>query len=165
MPRVLATIRFYDVMVWLHVSAVIVGIGATFGYAFFQSVAESRAPRSLPAVYQAMSVADRFLLTPCLVIILGAGIYLVVDGPFDWEDTFVTVGLVGIIALFALAGAFFARHERKLIELAERDIAAAGTGEVQLSDEYYAVSRRVALVGTLTGILVLAITFFMIVKP
>lgn len=158
-------IRFYDVMVWLHVAAVIVGLGATFAFPFFQAVAERTAPRSVPAVARAMGIMDRFVITPAIFIILGTGIYLVLDGPFDWSATFVNVGLVGIIILIVLGPSFFARHERKMLELAERDIAAAGTGEVELSAEYRAYSRRYALVGSLAGVIILVIAFFMIVKP
>jgi uncharacterized membrane protein len=162
---VLSVIRFYDVMVWLHAAAVIVGFGATFGYAFFQGVAERTSPRSVPAVMRATRTSDRFLVIPAMLVVLGAGIYLVLEGPFDWSDTFVNVGLVGIVVLLALALVFFRNHEHKMIELAERDIAAAGDGEVELSDEYWAYSKRVALVGSMAGVIVLIVAFFMIVKP
>jgi uncharacterized membrane protein len=158
-------ILFYDVVLFLHVAAVIVGLGATFAFPFFQGIAERTAPQSVPAVLRAMQVIDRFLVTPALFVILGAGIYLVLDGPFDWEDTFVNVGLVGIVVLIVLGPAFFTRHEHKLLELAERDVAAAGSGEVQLSEEYMAYSKRYALVGSLAGVLILVIAFFMITKP
>lgn len=161
----LAEIRSYDVVVWLHAAAVIVGFGATFGYAFFQAVAERTNPRAIPTVMRATGTADRFLVIPAILVVLAAGIYLVLDGPFDWEDAFVSVGLAGWLLLFVLALTFFSRYERKLIELAERDIAAAGSGEVELSDEYWAASKRIALVGSLSGIVVLVVTFFMIVKP
>jgi hypothetical protein len=162
---VLAVILFYDVMIWLHVAAVIVGFGATFAYPIFQAFAERTSPRSVPAVMRAMHKSDMYLVTPAMLIILGAGIYLVLEGPFDWSDTFVGVGLAGIVVLFGLAHTFFRHHEHKLIELAERDIAAAGSGDVQLSDEYWGYSKRVALVGTLASLFVLVIAFFMIVKP
>lgn len=161
----LGVIRFYDVVIWLHVAAVIVGFGATFAYPFFQAVAERTSPRSIPAVMRATHTADKFLVIPAMLVILGGGIYLVLDGPFDWGDTFVAVGLAGIIVLLIGALTFFARHEHKLIELAERDIAAAGDGEVELSDEYWAYSKRLALVGSLAGVLILIIAFFMVVKP
>ncbi len=49
--------------------------------------------------------------------------------------------------------------------LAERDIEAAGPGEVEFSDEYWAVSKRIGQVGTLAGIIILVTIFFMTVKP
>jgi uncharacterized membrane protein len=116
-------------------------------------------------MWRATHTADKFLLTPAMVAILGTGIYLVLDGPFDWSDTFVTVGLTGIILLFLLAHGFFGRYEKKLMNLSQRDVDAARQGEVELSDEYVAGSKLVARVGTLAGLLVLTIIFFMVVKP
>ncbi len=165
LPAVLAEIRTYDVVIWLHVAAVIVGFGATFGYAFFQAVAERTNPRAIPTVMRATGTADRFLVIPSVLVVFAAGVYLVLDGPFDWEDTFVSVGLAGWLVLFVLGLTFFPRFEKKLIELAERDIAAAGSGEVELSDEYWAASQRIALVGSLSGVIILAVAFFMIYKP
>ena len=42
-----------------------------------------------------------------------------------WSDFYVQWGLGVIIVIGGLGGAFFAPRERKLAELAERDIAAA----------------------------------------
>jgi hypothetical protein len=44
-------------------------------------------------------------------------------------------------------------------------VAAAGQGEVEFSDEYLAVSKRLEQVGTVAGVLVLVAVFFMVVKP
>jgi len=72
---------------------------------------------------------------------------------------------VAIIALLAFAHGFFLRAERALAELAERDIAAAGSGDVTFSDEYWTLSKRVAIMGTLAGLIVMVTVFFMVVKP
>ena len=37
-----AEVQFYDVIKWLHVSAVVVGLGATFAYGVFIAVASRR---------------------------------------------------------------------------------------------------------------------------
>ncbi len=160
-----AAIRFYDVVVWIHVAAVIVGFGATFGYAFFQAAAERHNPRAVPTVMRGQGNVDKFLVIPSVLVIVAAGIYLVLDGPFDWEDTFVSVGIMAWLVLFLLGPLFFTRQKDKMIELAERDIAASKGGEVELSDEYWAASKRIAQVGSFAGILILAAAFFMIVKP
>ncbi len=56
---------------------------------------------------------------------------------------FIAVGLSVIAVLVLLFLAFFDRHEARAIELSERDIASAGAGEVELSEEY----RRQPLTG------------------
>ena len=161
----LASIEFYDVVLFLHAAAVLLAFGPTFGYAFFQGFAERFFPRSIPNVMRTFGTVDRFLVIPGMLVILAAGVYLVLEGPWDWEDTFVSVGLTGIVVLLVLQFAVLGRIERTLAELAERDIAASGSGDVELSDEYWAASKRSAIWGSLAGVLVLVILFFMVVKP
>ncbi len=160
----LAKIFFYDVMVFLHVTAVVVALGGTFAYPFFQAVVERVSPRSVPAMFRAMHTASRYLVTPGLFVVLAAGIYLTIER-WDFGYLFVTVGLAIIVVLLGLGVAFFDRHEARLIELSERDVAAAGAGEVELSEEYWEVSRRFARVGMLASVLVLAALFLLSVKP
>jgi uncharacterized membrane protein len=159
-----AAIRFYDVVLFLHVTAIVVGLGPTFAYAFFQAFAERNNPRSIPNVMRTFHAVDRFLVVPGLIVVLAAGLYLVLDGPWDWGDTFVGVGLAIVLVLLILSFTFFPSIERKLAALAERDIAAGG-GDVELSDEYWAASKRSAQIGSLAGVLVLVALFFMVVKP
>jgi uncharacterized membrane protein len=161
----LASIELYDIVLFLHVAAVVLGFGPTFGYAFFQGFAERFFPRSIPNVMRTFGTVDRFLVIPGMLVILATGVYLVLEGPWDWEDTFVNVGLTGIIVLLVLQFAVLGRIERRLAELAERDIAASGSGDVELSDEYWAASKRSAIWGSLAGVVVLVILFFMVVKP
>jgi uncharacterized membrane protein len=161
----LASIEFYDVVVFVHISAVVLAFGPTFGYGFFQGIAERYFPRSIPNVMRAMRTVDRFLVIPGLLVLLAAGIYLVLDGPWDFSDTFVSVGMAAVLVLLVFQFAWFGRIERTLAKLAERDIAAAGSGDVELSDEYWAASKRSAIGGSLAGVVVLIAIFFMSVKP
>jgi uncharacterized membrane protein len=159
-----AGILFFDVVLFVHIGAAVVSFGATFSYAFFQAVVERTSPRSVPAMFRAMGTCDRYLVIPGALIVLAAGIYMTIDR-WDFGYLFITVGLSIIIVLILLGMTFFHSHEERAIELAERDIAAAGTGEVAFSEEYWEVSKRLAQVGTLAGVLVLVAVFFMTVKP
>ncbi len=161
---VLAEIGSYELVAFIHVAAAVVAFGPTFGYAFFQVVTERTNPRGVPTMWRATERATNYLLTPGAIVLIAAGIYLVIDA-WDFGDLFVTVGLTAVIVLLGLAHGFFNPQGRKAMRLAERDIAAAGTGEVEFSDEYWAVSKRIAQVGTLAGIVILATIFFMVVKP
>jgi uncharacterized membrane protein len=154
----------YEIGLFLHLAAVVLAFGPTFGFAFFQVVTERTNPRGVPAMWRATEATTNYLLTPAGAVALLAGLYLVGEA-WDFADLFVNVGLIAIVLLLGLAHGFFNPQGRKAIALAERDIAAAGAGEVTLSDEYWAVSKRIAQVGTLAGIVILATIFFMVVKP
>ena len=54
---------------------------------------------------------------------------------------------------------------KKAEQAAERDIAAAGDGEVVFGEEYQGLVRRLQLVGTTLSLLVLVTILFMVVKP
>jgi hypothetical protein len=78
-----------------------------------------------------------------------------------WSDFYVQWGLVVIVLLGALGGAFFSRQERRLAELAERDVTAAGDGQVAFGEEYRALRRRVLSVGLTADVLILLTIYFM----
>jgi hypothetical protein len=159
-----AEIELYDVVVFVHVTAVVVSFGATFAYPFFQAVVERSSPRSVPAMFRAMHTTSRFLVVPGALVVLAAGIYLTIER-WDFGQLFVIVGLFVVVVVIILGATFFDRHESRAIELSQRDVAAAGAGDVVLRDEYWEVSRRITRVGMLASLLILVAVFFMVVKP
>jgi uncharacterized membrane protein len=159
-----AAVTGYEIGVFVHIAAIVLAFGPTFGFAFFQAVTERTNPRGVPTMWRATETASNFLVTPAAILALASGLYLTIDA-WDFADLFVNVGLIAIIVLLGLVHGFFNPRGRKAIELADRDIAAAGTGEVTFSDEYWAVSKQIAQVGTLAGIIILVTIFFMTVKP
>ena len=152
----------YKIALFLHIVAVVLAFGPTFGYAFFFSVVP-KYPRSAPAVLEGIQKVDRFLVNPGMVVILLAGIYLLVasDDAWDGGDAFVTVGFLAILVLFGLQHAFFQPKVRALKEMAERDLEKGDA----LSDEFEAVGEQVGKVGTLAGLIVVVTIFFMSYKP
>lgn len=159
-----SAILFYDVVLWVHVTAIVLAFGVTFSYPITVPFLAGRHPRAMPAVHAAQDRVGRFLITPAATLALVAGIYLATDRDL-WDRPWVTIPFLILVALLGLGGAFFAPHERRAAALAERDVAAAGDGEVVWSDEYLTVSKRIALVGTLASLLVLVALFLMITKP
>jgi hypothetical protein len=155
-----ATITDYNVGLFLHTLAVVVGFGPTFGYALIFSVAPQY-PRATPALLAGIQKVDRYLVNPGMVVVLLAGIYLLAEGPWEASEAFISVGFVAILILFGLQHAFFGPQMRKARELAERDLQSGDT----LGEEFTAVSQRIGRVGSLAGLIVVVTIFFMAVKP
>ena len=156
----LATVTAYSVGLFIHVLAVVLAFGPTFGYGVFIGFADTKAPTAVPAVHRAIRLSNLFLVTPAMIVVLAAGIYLMAKG--DWgNQSWITVGFIAILILFGLVHAYFNPRTLKAIELAERDLAAGG----ELSDEYRRVSAQMARVGQLAGLIVAVTIFFMVVKP
>jgi uncharacterized membrane protein len=152
----------YKITLFLHILAVVLAFGPTYGYAFFFSVAPQH-PRAMPAILTGVQKIDRYLIGPGMIVLLLAGIGLLAssDGAWDGGDAFVVVGFVAIIALFGLEHSFFRPQTQRAKDLAERDLKAGD----ELSAEFQAVAERLSKVGRLAGIVVVVTIFFMTYKP
>jgi uncharacterized membrane protein len=158
-------ITSYNSSIFLHVAAVIVGFGSTFALSVTTPVALKLDPRHLPYVHQLELVLNRFFATPALVIVLVTGFYQVDKGNWDLGDAWISATLAIVVVLGGLSGAYFIPAAKKLKALAERDIAAAGDGPVTLSEEYNRRARLGAILGSLTGLLLVIAVFLMTTKP
>jgi uncharacterized membrane protein len=157
----LATITAFSIGLFIHVLAVVLTFGPTFGYGIFIGVAEQNSPRSIPAVLRGVQQTDRFLVRPGLIVVLLAGIYLLVKADIPASESWVSVGFLAIVILFGMVHGFFGPNVKKALELAERDLASDDT----LSTEYGAVSGRLATGGKIAGLIVAITIFFMVVQP
>ena len=115
----------------------------------------------LAVVLRTINNVNRFMVTPGMIVLLLAGIYMVADADISLSEAYVSVGLLAIIALFGLVHGYFIPRARKAEQLAERDL---GSGD-ELSAEYRALSKQIATVGQITGLIVAITIFFMVVKP
>ena len=152
----------YKIALFLHILAVVLAFGPTFGYGILFSVLPDH-PRSTPAVIAGVQKIDRYLVSPGLVVVLLAGVYLMIasDDAWDGSEAFITVGFIAIVALFGLQHGFFRPQTAKARALAERDLKAGDT----LSEEFEEVSRRLGTVGPIAGLIVVVTIFFMSYKP
>ena len=157
---VLANITGYSVGLFIHILAVVLAFGPTFGYGILFSVLPSY-PRAAPALLAGIQRIDRYLVSPGLVVVLLAGIYLMSEADWESSELFITIGFIAVIALFGLQHGFFRPQTAKAKALAERDLKAGDT----LSAEFEEVSRRLGTVGPIAGLIVVVTIFFMTVKP
>ncbi len=156
-----ATITAYGIGKFVHVLAVVVAFGPAFAYPVFGAVARRVAPHGLPAVLRGTIWADRVLVTPAMVVVLAAGIYLLSEGDIPSNQAWVMVGFAAIVALFAIAHGFLLPRRRRALEVAERDLEA---GEA-LSAELESLCRQISLGGGVATLVIVVAIFFMVVKP
>lgn len=155
----------FEVSLFLHISAAVVGFGSTFAESVMFPVAMKLDARHLPYVHRLQLAINRYLATPALVIVLATGMYQVDEGGFKFGEGWISATFAIVIVLGGLIGAYFVPSDRKLIPLIERDIEAAGSGEVKLSEEYERRAKMQGIVGALAGVLVIVAIFLMVVKP
>ncbi len=159
-----AAVQFYDVVLFVHIAAIVIAFGPNFAYPIFAMVVERSDPRSIPVLMRSFEAVDRSLVTGGAIVVLAAGLYLTIDR-WEFGDVFVSLGIIVVLVLLGFTHGFFVPRERKIAELAERDIAASGDGEVKLSDELREVVRGTAMVGNVVALIVIVTLFFMSVKP
>ncbi len=157
----LTAVSFYEVVLAIHIAAVVVAFGVTFAYPIMFAVAARHDPRSLPLVHRIEYTVERTLINPALLFVVLAGIYLASKGHF-WSDFFVQWGLAAAIVIGALVGAIMIPTAKRAEQAAARDLGATAGGEVKLSEEYRALTRRLSTVGSLLSLIVLVTIYFMV---
>jgi len=161
---VLVAVAFYEVVLALHILAVVIAFGATFAYPVLLGTITKADSRALPALYRALHAISQRVIMPGLALIVIFGIYLASDHKL-WSEFFVQWGLGVAVVIGAVEGAYLGRREQLLIEVADRDVAAAGDGPVTFSAEHDALVRRIGTVGALMDLLVVVTILFMVIKP
>jgi uncharacterized membrane protein len=159
-----ASVTFYDVVLWLHVSAVVVGFGSTFAYGVLLASVGRSSPRGLPALLGAVQRNDRSLVTIGGVLVLVTGIYLAAVGG-TLSSFFVAWGIVAVVVLLGLTHGVFIPTERRAQAAAERDIEAAGSADVELGHDFNRANKRLSALGTVAGLIIVLTVYVMVAKP
>lgn len=147
-------VTFYDVVLWIHISAVVTAFGGLFAYPVFLAV-NARAPIVERANFHRLQIAFSKRVTgPTIAVVLAAGVYLATDAHL-WSKAWVVVPFVLLLVIAGLGATVLRRGEEGLVAKAE-----AG-------DEVgYAATLATVKAWTLLTIALIVITiFFMTAKP
>jgi uncharacterized membrane protein len=151
----------YEISVFVHVTAVMVGFGATFAESVMFPVAVKVGQRHLPYVHRLQLAINQQLATPAMVVILLTGIYQTADGDWGFGSFWISATFLIVIVVGGLLGAYFIPTDKRLAAQAERELEADG----KVSGEYMRQARREGVIGAVTGILLIAAVFLMVTKP
>jgi len=155
----------FEVSLFIHITAAIIGLGAPFVEAFTYPVAMRLNPRFLPFKHRFQLAINTLLALPALVVVLATGLYQVDELGYELGE-FWLIGAMAIVVVLALMlGAYFIPEDRRLQRMVERDIEASGSGDVVLSTEYLRRVRVEAALGTVADVLVIAAVYLMVTKP
>ena len=131
-PGVLA-MSLYDIVLWLHITAVVVAFGALFAYPVFLAV-NARAPiAERAALHRAQIAFSKRVTGPAIGVVLLAGIYLATGGDL-WSEPWVGSSFLLLLVIAGLGATILRRGEERLEATAEgRDEAgyAAALGPLQ----------------------------------
>jgi uncharacterized membrane protein len=154
----------YDVVLAVHVMAVVIAFGWTFALPVVFAVASKRDPRSLPVLHRIEYTVSRVILNPALLVILGAGIYMASDG-HHWSEFFVQWGIGAVVVIGAVVGSVLIPAAKRAEEAARADLQGFSGGEFQPGEAYRVAARQLNVVGSAASLLVLLTILFMAIKP
>jgi hypothetical protein len=152
-------VSFWQVVLAVHIVAVVGAFGFVIAYPFITLGAERIDHRALPALHRTRQQLGRLLVNPGLALVLISGIYLASD-LHDWKQFFTQWGIAMVVVLGALEGAVVIRQEGKLADLAEASVTVGGESGV-LSPEYVRIRTRTDMVSRLMALLVVITIYFM----
>ena len=75
----LPAVTAQDVVLAIHISAVVIGFGVTFAYPLFFAVLSNVPLAHRASFHRAQEFVGQRLISPALVVIIGAGAYLATD--------------------------------------------------------------------------------------
>ncbi len=157
-------VAFYNVVLAVHIAAVVFAFGATLAYPVLLGTITKADSRALPALYKAMHAISTKVIMPGLALVLICGIYMASDAKL-WSEFFVQWGFGAVIVIGAVEGMFLSPREKKLCEVADRDLAASGEGPFQPSSEHDTLVKQIGGIGALMDTIVLLTILFMAIKP
>ena len=155
----------YQLSVWIHVTAVVVGLGMTFAEAVLFPVAMKMDPRHLPYVHRLQLTINRYIANPALLLIVITGIYQVSDAGWGFGSFWISATFVIVLSIGGLTGAYFIPADKRLEAMVTEEIKAAGDGPFTPSEEYQHQARIEGIIGSVTGLMIVIALYLMVVKP
>lgn len=155
----------FDILLFLHIAAVIVALGATFSYPFLQGFAERKGVAATRLILQAVERIEKLLVFPggALVFIFGLGLIMTSKAPNDYRKhmpVWLTIAIVWY--LVAYAGAYFVqrRQIRRAIAVLE-----GVPDSTELPAAYGPIGKRIQMVAGLIGVSIVGIALLMVLGP
>jgi len=162
----LAEISFYNVVLFVHIAAVVLAFGVTFSFPIVMSAARRRDERHMGFYHRTQALIGGRLIGPLSTLVLLAGLYLAIEGPYEFGDPWIGSSLLLLIIIMGVGGGFLGPREERLAELADRDIASSpGDGAVRFGEDYERVFGQVRIVTLTLNALILLAIFLMVTKP
>ncbi|MFP5362450.1 MAG: DUF2269 family protein [Thermoleophilia bacterium] len=151
-------VRFYDVVLTIHILAVVIAFGVVFSYPVLDAWFRRAVPGDVAALHRLHLALGQRVISPAMVVVLVAGLYLALQDPWSLADPWISATFAILIVLFGLMGAVLTPADRRLAKLAE-------SGDGEAGDDYERERRRADAFGGLALLLVVVATFLMVAKP
>ena len=147
-------LALYDVVLFVHVAAVVIAFGVTLAYPLIFAAAERSTPPQRSALHSFQARYGRTYASFGLLVLILAGAYMATDRDL-WAEPWVSGPFLIAIVIGGIGGGFLAPRERRLVELSQD----AGDDA-----EYRRVAQQVRTAAGIASLLVLVAIFLMVTK-
>ena len=148
----------YELLLFVHISAAIVWIGGAAMHVALVLLARRAGERAQQLAFLHYDdLLGLRLYLPATLVVLAAGIGLVLEGGWDWGQTWIVLGLILFALAFLFGVAYFLPQGKKLHEA----IAAHGPDAAEVT----AAMQRIYLGAWVDLTILFAAVFVMTVKP
>lgn len=149
---------YYEFLVTVHVLAAIVWIGSEL-YTHFQAAqATTRGPEAEAAFVADFMRWGNTVMPAMAILLIITGVLGVIEGPWEFSDAWVSIGLTVWVITFLLGVGFYGPQGKKLAGAIEADggvVTAQSTPLLQ----------RIMLVSRIELVLLLIVVIAMVAKP
>ena len=163
----------YDLLLLLHVAAVVVGFGSSFVYPFLGVQAKARGGVEAKALSESSIDAAKKVTTPVIYVAAILGVILVaVSDQWEFSDAWVGISMVVVVASILFA-AFVHVPNVKVMDRLTSELAAMGppppgaapSGPPPQVAELDARGKRAGMNGGILHLAFLVVLYLMIFKP
>ncbi len=154
----------FDVLLFLHIAAVIVALGATFSYPFLQGFAERRGVAATRLIFQAVERVEKILVFPggALVFIFGLGLIMTSKAPDYRKEmpAWLTIAMAWYLVTYAAAYFVQLKQIQRVIALLD-----GLPDSPSLPAGYAPLGKRIQMVSGLISASIVGITLLMVLRP
>jgi uncharacterized membrane protein len=149
----------YEILLFVHISAAIVWIGAGVLIQILVSMAErARDEATFATLVGYTADLSLKLFVPASLTVVVFGSLVVADGPYTVSMLWVTLGLIGFAITFLTGLLVLKPKSERVAELAERDGGVLGPDALLEARQLVAISR-------IDYVVLFAVVFDMVAKP
>jgi uncharacterized membrane protein len=150
----------YRIQLFLHVLAVVIGLGVAFVEPFLQAFAERQGVNATRNALRFIQRIENILVTPGAILVAVFGVGLIFDDRTGYRDDFPTWLMIAI-AWYVVAFVVAATLQRRNLKDAIEALEGAQTDDA-LPVRYVEISRRIQMVGGLLGVSIIGVLFMMV---
>jgi uncharacterized membrane protein len=114
----LAAITFSEVMVTVHILAVVVAFGGALAYPIWFRMIRNGTPEQRAFFHRAQDTLGKLLITPGIVIVFATGAYLTSEQDV-WDEGWVLIPTAMLVVILVIGAGLLGPSEGRLTRLAE----------------------------------------------